>query len=88
MKNFAWEAECAGSKRSYPVMIKHRTGTDQVQPSLKQDPTGTSHNTDLSLFTHLATANSRGEISPVPIRLLAGLDLRRQHLLCSMGISA
>lgn len=69
-------------------MIKHRPGTDQVQPSLKQDSTGTSHNTDLSLFTHLATANSRREISSVPIRLSAGLDLWRQHLLCSMGISA
>jgi len=45
-------------------------------------------NTDHSLFTHLATMKSSGEVSAASTRLFAGLDLWRQHLLCSMGISA
>lgn len=69
-------------------MMEQRPGTDQVQPSLKQDGTGTSHNTDLSLFPHLATINSSAEISAVSIRPRARPDLRKQHLLCSVAISA
>lgn len=78
----------AGSKRSYPAMMEQRPGTDQVQPSFKQDGTGTSHNTDLSLFPHLATINSSAEISAVSVRPRARLDLWKQHLLCSVAISA
>lgn len=42
-------------------MIKYRLGADQGQPSLKLNSTDTSPNTDLSLFTHLATVDSSGE---------------------------
>lgn len=69
-------------------MIKHGCGTDQEQPSLRQDSTGTSHNTDLSLLTRLATVNSSGESSTVSIRLTTTAALRKQHLLSSVGISA
>lgn len=47
---------------------------------------GTSHNTDLSLFTLLATANSRGEILTASVRPFAGLD--RQRLLRSVGTAS
>lgn len=57
-----------------PVRMERRAGTDQLEPSLKQDSPGTSHNTDLSLLTLLATANSRGEILPASVRPFAGLD--------------